>query len=86
MSVAFYMDHHVPSAVTEGLRRREQDVLTAFDDGGAELEDEVILRRATALDRSVFTQDEDFLLAIAAQWQQIGRQFSPELFLAAKGA
>jgi predicted nuclease of predicted toxin-antitoxin system len=57
VSVAFYMDHHVPSAVTEGLRRRGVDVLTTYEDGLAAADDEVILQRATVLGRPVFTQD-----------------------------
>jgi hypothetical protein len=31
MSVELYMDHHVDTAVTEGLRRRAVDVLTCRD-------------------------------------------------------
>jgi hypothetical protein len=37
MSVRLYMDVHVRRAVTEGLRMRGVDVLTAQDDGAAEL-------------------------------------------------
>ena len=36
MARAFYMDVHVPSAVTEGLRRRDADVLTSQEDGTQE--------------------------------------------------
>jgi hypothetical protein len=79
VSVALYMDHHVPAAVTAGLRRREVDVLTAYEDGMAEAADETLLQRATALGRSVFTQDED-LLVIASQWQHISRFFAGVVF------
>ena len=79
MSVALYMDHHVPSAVTAGLRRRGVDVLTAYEDGMATADDEAMLQRATELERSVFTQDEDFLV-IASDWQRIGREFSGVIF------
>ena len=79
MSVALYMDHHVPSAVTAGLRLRAVDVLTAYEDSMAAAEDEAILRRATALERSVFTQDEDFLV-LASEWRRIGRPFSGVIF------
>ena len=34
--LSVYMDHHVPAAITEGLRSRGIDVLTAFEDGHAE--------------------------------------------------
>lgn len=64
MSVALYMDHHVRRAVTEGLRRRGVDVLTAREDGRATAKDEKLLARATALDRVLFSQDDD-LLAIS---------------------
>ncbi len=33
MPIALYMDHHVPRAITLGLRLREVDVLTAYEDG-----------------------------------------------------
>ena len=33
------MDHHVPLAVTEGLRLRGVDVLTCYEDGTSELDD-----------------------------------------------
>jgi len=32
MAIKLYMDHHVPRAITEGLRLRGVDVLTAEDD------------------------------------------------------
>ncbi len=79
VSVTLYMDHHVPAAVTAGLRRRGVDVLTAYEDGMAEAADEDILQRATAAGRSVFTQDEDFLL-IASEWQRVPRPFAGVVF------
>jgi len=39
MPIAFYMDHHVPRAITVGLRVRRVDALTAHEDGNSELED-----------------------------------------------
>ena len=50
-----YLDHHVPVAVSEGLRLRGVDVLTAYGDGSAELEDPPLLQRATELRRVLFT-------------------------------
>lgn len=61
MSVAFYMDQHVPRSITSGLRRRGVDVLTAYEDNASEFEDRDLLDRATALGRVLFTQDEDLL-------------------------
>ena len=75
MAHAFYMDVHVPSAVTTGLRRLGVHVLTAQEDSTQELEDESLLERATEIGRILFTQDND-LLAIASRWQQQSREFS----------
>jgi hypothetical protein len=59
-----YMDVHIKAAITAGLRRRGLDVVTAQEDGGTRLEDVALLERATALQRMLFSQDDD-LLAIA---------------------
>ena len=59
------MDHHVPRAITTGLRLRGVDVLTAYEDGASELPDPALLDRASELGRVLFTQDDD-LLAEAA--------------------
>jgi hypothetical protein len=72
VTLALYMDHHVPEAITSGLRRRGVDVLTAWDDGRARASDEELLTRATELGRDLFSQDDD-LLAVAAAWQASGR-------------
>ena len=56
MPLALYMDHHVPQAITYGLRLRDVEVLTAYEDGAYELEDAGLLDRAT-----LFTQDDDLL-------------------------
>jgi predicted nuclease of predicted toxin-antitoxin system len=61
MSVTFYMDEHVPFAITAGLTLRSVDVLTVQDDNHQGADDPVVLDRAMALGRVVFTQDEDFL-------------------------
>jgi hypothetical protein len=76
---SLYMDHHVPSAITNGLRKRNVDVLTAAEDGAALLEDELLLDRATLLGRILFSQDQD-LLAIAKRRQQIGQDFGGVVF------
>lgn len=69
-----YMDVHVPSAITEGLRRRGIDVLTSQQDGVREADDEVLLARATGFERLLFTFDEDFL-KLASQWQASQKRF-----------
>lgn len=60
MSVKLYMDVHVRRAVTDGLRVREVDVLTAQEDGSAELEDPALLDRATELNRVLFRKTTIF--------------------------
>jgi hypothetical protein len=45
MTIALYMDQHVPRAITVGLRVHEVDVLTAYEDGTSELEDPELLDR-----------------------------------------
>lgn len=83
MSLALYMDMHVPAAITRALRRRGVDVLTAHDDGAARLLDPALLDRAAALGRLVFTSDSDFLAEGVYAHQQdvsIGRCVSdPEM-------
>lgn len=79
MSVLFYMDQNIPAAITNGLRHRGVEVLTAFEDGTADWDDEPILERATQLGRAVFTFDDDFL-AIASEWLQQGREFTGVVF------
>jgi len=74
MPVAFYMDHHVPRAITLGLRLRGVDVLTAYEDGASELDDAALLDRASALGRVLFTRDDD-LLAEMAKRQRGGIPF-----------
>jgi hypothetical protein len=61
LKVRLYMNHHVPAAVTQQLRRRAVDCLTCADDATEELDDEPLPARATQLGRIVFTQDTDFL-------------------------
>ena len=73
--LTLFMDHHVPFAITAGLRKRGVDVRTAEEDGSATLEDDPLLARATSLGRILFSQNED-LLVIAHQWLQCGREFA----------
>lgn len=75
MSLAFYLDHHVPTAIADGLRQLQVDVLTVAEDGKADWDDERLLERALELGRVVFTQDRDFLV-LAARWQQSRREFA----------
>src|SRR4051794_40104345 len=84
MALRYYVDVHVPAAVTAGLRRLGIDVLTSQEDGTRQADDESLLARATTLSRVLFSQDQD-LLAIAANWQASGRQFPGLTFAAQSG-
>jgi hypothetical protein len=53
------MDVHVPRAITDALKLRDIDVLTADEDGSRRLTDPELLDRATALARVLFTRDAD---------------------------
>jgi predicted nuclease of predicted toxin-antitoxin system len=55
------MDVHVPRAVTTALRLRMIDVLTAQEDGTAQLDDGRLLERAAELSRILVSQDKDLL-------------------------
>ena len=75
MSITLYMDHNVPAAITNGLRLRGVDVITAFEDSRHMLGDPELLDRATELGRVIFTRDDDFLIE-AQRRQQAGIPFS----------
>jgi hypothetical protein len=73
------MDVHVPRAITDALKLRDIDVLTADEDGSRRLTDPELLDRATALARVLFTRDAD-LLAEATRRQRTGQSFSGIVF------
>jgi hypothetical protein len=75
VSLPLYFDHHVHSAIRDGLRLRGIDVLTTTEDATELWEDELILQRANELGRIVFTQDTDFL-RIAHEWADAVRDFA----------
>lgn len=59
--IRFYVDEHVPTAVTVGLRLRDVDVLTAQEANRLAASDREHLALAVREDRVLFTQDADFL-------------------------
>jgi len=79
VAIDLYMDHHVPRAITIGLRLRGVDVLTAYDDGASELDDSDLLDRASELERVLFTMDDD-LLVEAAERQNQGVAFGGVIY------
>lgn len=77
--ISIYMDQHIPRAITEGLRLRGVDVITAFEDGGDKMEDAELLDRASKLGRVLFTQDNDLLLEGATR-QKKGIPFNGVIY------
>ena len=69
------MDHHVHTAITDGLRRRGINCTTAAEDGRSQSPDDQILQRSTELRRVLFSNDHD-LLIIAAEWLAANRAFA----------
>lgn len=61
MPVSLYMDQHIARSITDGLRLREVEVLTAHEDGASQFEDDQLLTRASELQRILFTRDDDLL-------------------------
>lgn len=55
------MDEHIPKAVTEGLRRRGVNVLSAQEAGMSGANDYDQLSLANKEGRIIFTKDADFL-------------------------
>ena len=79
MTVALYMDVHVPRAITVQLRLQGVDVLTSQDDGRTRVDDPILLDRATQLGRVLFSQDRDLLIE-AARRQHAGIPFAGLLY------
>lgn len=75
MAIRLYMDHNVPRVITVGLKSRNVDVITAFEDGASDLDDPELLDRAKELRRILFTRDYH-LLQEAAVRQEDGINFS----------
>jgi predicted nuclease of predicted toxin-antitoxin system len=65
-AIRFHLDEHCHGALAEGLRRHGIDVTTTPEAGLLGASDEAQLACATANDRVIFTQDEDFLRINAA--------------------
>jgi hypothetical protein len=79
VSVKLYMDVHVRSAVTQGLRRCGVDVTTAQEDDNSRSPDHLLLDRAQALGRAIFSQDDD-LLREAHRRQELGERFAGVIY------
>jgi hypothetical protein len=79
MSIPLYADVHVDRAIVDQLRLRNVEVLTTQEDGSDRLIDELLLERASALGRPIFTHDVRFHV-LPENWQRQGRQFCGLIF------
>ncbi len=79
MNLKFYMDQHVPKSITVALRQKGIDIITAYEDGSARLEDTELMDRVIQLDSVLFTQDKDFL-TIATDYQRNNKFFRGIIF------
>ena len=61
MAIRLYMDHNVPRAITNGLKLKGIDLITAYEDGSSQLDDSKLLDRASELERVLFTRDYNLL-------------------------
>jgi hypothetical protein len=85
MAVALYFDVHVDFAIAAQLRLRGVDVLTAQEDKADKLVDEVLLTRASQLQRPLFTHDIR-LHAMAERWLGEDKDFFGLIFAHLKQA
>jgi hypothetical protein len=76
--IKFYMDEHVPRAITHGLCRRGVDVLTAQEASMLSAADEEHLTFALSHGRTIFTQDADFLRLHANGMGHAGITYAPQ--------
>ncbi len=79
MAVGLYFDVHVDHAIVGQLRLRQVDVLTAQEDSGDRLTDDLLLERASQLGRPLVTHDIRFQ-AMAHDWQRQNRPFCGLIF------
>ncbi len=85
MAVLFYMDVHIPMAITRQLRLRGVDVVTATEEGTNTLADHALLELASGQGRVMFTHDIRFK-ALAEDWQRAGKPFAGLIYGHAEGA
>lgn len=61
MAIKFYTDEHIHPAISNALRKRGVNILTAQEANMLGASDEEHLQFATAQGRTILTQDSDFL-------------------------
>ena len=65
------MNVHVPASISEGLRRKQIDVLTAQDDSAGRMPDDDLVTRATDVRRVLLAQDAEFQPALKAEVKDV---------------
>lgn len=76
--IKYYMDEHVPLAVTLGLQRRGIDVLTVQDAELIGADDIIQLQYALNNQRVVVSQDTDFLVLHSQGYSHAGIVYAPQ--------
>jgi hypothetical protein len=76
--IRYFMDEHFPAPVTQGLRQRGIDVLTAQEAGRGGLPDPDQLAFATAEERVLVTFDTDYLALRQAGVPHAGIAWTPQ--------
>lgn len=61
MAIKYYTDEHIHPGVVKALRQSEIDVVTAQQANMLDTDDDEHLKFSTAQNRTLVTQDEDFL-------------------------
>jgi len=79
MAIRLYMDHNVPRAITNSLRLKGIDIVTAYEDGSSQLDDSQLLDRSSELGRVLITRDFN-LLQEATKRQRDGKHLDPVSF------
>ena len=74
MALTFYLDEHIPNAITVDLRARGVDILTVQEDERRGIDDPVLLDRAGGLGRIMVSFDAD-LLRKSTRRQREGESF-----------
>ena len=58
MAIQLYMDHNVPRSITDGLKVRGVDIITALEDGTTEVDDPELLDLVEAEVRELLNKYE----------------------------
>lgn len=77
-SIRYYLDEHIAEAVAKGLRRRGVDVRTLTEAGMLGASDEEHFAFAREEERTIVTQDDDFLRLAAHSSEHAGVVYLPQ--------